>query len=222
MSNEEHMDQQMAKSGAKSGQSRRRDLALDQLNDNEREVVRALAECKRRMKIREIQEFLGWMQPTRAKGNSRVRNALRRLVGAGIVLHDKAIGDGTYVAAMVGPNPMPLTRVELEALEEDYRVSDSLKKTDCSFYNACLDQAISGKWDGFGCKNCTAYQEIDPFQKQMDCGGLYAVMKAVEEVSRTGKVNRKRGVKEGADAKRTPRLKVVEDPKVLVEALAAE
>ena len=146
MSNEESMNLE----NAKSGQSGKRiELALDQLNDNEREVVRALSETRSRMKIREIQEYLGWHRPDRAKGNSRVRNALRRLVRAGLVGHDKSLGDGTYVVATSGPNPVPLTEDQSLELRMDYRASDRIKKSDCSFYNACLDQAIDGRWEGF-------------------------------------------------------------------------
>lgn len=194
------------------------ELSFEDLNPNEKAVVACLRKAGCRMKIRQVVEALGWDKPCKSKGNSRVRNALRRLVRSSMVLHDKEIGDGTYRAADLNePCPRPITDDELLSLKGDINYSDTIKKSDCAFYNACLDQAISGKWEGFSCTSCTAYAEPDPFQREMDQLGLAAVQKAAELVEKYGKVHRVRGVKPGADAKRR-RLPVVEETVSLAEA----
>jgi hypothetical protein len=236
MSNEE----QMAKKTSQGQGAGAIEISLDKLNDNERAVLGALAEGEG-MKIREIVYRLGWnlcacggcksdggATPCYNKGNSRVRNSLRRLVRGGFVLHGKNIGDGRYraasgVAEPVGPSPVPVTEEQRLALLADYNVSKEIKQTDCTFYNACLDQAISGKWDGFACTNCTAYSAPDRFQQEMDGVRLQAMLYQAENLLRTGKTGRKRGVKPGADAKRTHRKPVViEEDAPLVEALAID
>lgn len=76
-------------------------------------------------------------------------------------------------------------------------------------YNACLDQAIDGNWDNFGCHSCTAYAAMDREQQMSDVISLLAVEKASELLERDGKIDRRRGVKPGADAKtrvRKPQL----------------
>lgn len=196
-------------------------LTFEDLNPNEKAVVSCLQLADQPMNIGQIMAVLGWDQPCKVKGNSRVRNALRRLARASLIARpDK----GTYTSAnrvevTHGPAPRPMTEDELEAIREDLSVAEAIKKTDCSFYNACLDQAISGKWDGFACTSCNAYVECDSFQKECDQVRLAAVQKAAELVEKYGKVHRVRGVKPGADAKRTVHLKVIEDAP-LVEAFA--
>ena len=63
------------------------------------------------MKISAIVRTLGWDEPCKVKGNSMVRNALRRLVRSGLIIHNTQIGDGTYIASDIGPvsaNPQPI------------------------------------------------------------------------------------------------------------------
>ena len=183
-----------------------------------------------------------WNELGQKKGYSRVRNAMRRLTVGGYVYHDEQIGDGTYMSVLLKaqeegvdlsvmtepepevvpepepevvelrPNPVELSEDEAISLRVNYEVSERFKRTDCSFYNACLDQAISGKWEGFACTSCTAYSAPDDFQKEMDSNGLAAIRKAVEMIDKYGKISRKRGVKEGT------RLKVIQD-RPLVDAL---
>jgi hypothetical protein len=105
-------------------------------------------------------------------------------------------------------------------LHRDPTLTTAVKKTDCSFYNACLDQAISGKWAGFACTSCNAYAEADPFQKEMDQLGLACINRAADLVEKYGKVHRIRGVKPGADAKRTRSLPVIVETVSLGEVLA--
>ena len=223
MSNGGYMDKaEIVKGSGQSGKAL--ELTIDQLNPGEKAVLSCLQTAGTKLKIRQIVEINGWDNPSITKGNSRVRNALRRLVRSGMVIHSKQIGDGTYqasgtVANPMARNPRPVTDHEVEEMQEDYAVSDGIKRTDCAFYNACLDQAISGKWQGFACTSCNAYAEPDSFQKEMDQVRLSAVRMAVELVEKYGKVHRVRGVKPGADAKRTVRLKVV-DTVSLSEALA--
>jgi len=216
MSNGEGMKTTARISG---GQSRAPiELPFERLNPNEKAVLECLRDNKRRMKIREIMEANGWDKPCKEKGNSRVRNSLRRLVPAGFVSHDKHIGDGTYLATSLGevepcsastPEPRPLERAEIVRLRMNSDYSETIKNTDCSFYNACLDQAISGKWRGFSCSSCTAYSRPDSFQRQQDLLGLSAVKKAADFVEKYGKVQRVRGAKPGVSVKRSPQLKVV-------------
>ena len=197
-------------------------IAPDQLNPNEKYVLDALRDDGGKMEISSIVNALGWDIPqvpfslnySKVKGNSRVRNALRRLVREGLVMHNTQIGDGTYMASDIGPvlaNPQPvdIDRVTMRAMVEG-------RKSDCAMYNACLDQAISGNWAGFSCTSCKAYCQPDEFQKEQNILGLRAVQVAADLVAKHGKVNRIRGVKPGADAKRT-----YADTVSLSEALAA-
>lgn len=191
------------------------DIEVDQLNDNEKVVLATLRASGDRMKIRQIVEATGWDKPDKVKGNSKVRNAMRRLVRAGFALHNTAVGDGTYVASDIGPvsaNPLPILKDELSP---NLRFAAKQKRPDCSFYNACLDQAISGKWAGFSCGSCKAYAEPDEFQKEQNRLGLRAVQTAADLVAKHGKVNRIRGVKPGADAKRTKITETVSLSEVL-------
>jgi len=83
------------------------------------------------------------------------------------------------------------------------KLIEQIKCTDCSFYGTCLDQAISGKWEGFSCADCTGYSPRDQFERESDMLALRALQTASDMLDEHGKVNRVRGVKPGADAKRT-------------------
>lgn len=103
------------------------------------------------------------------------------------------------------PNPTPLSASYMRRLAENVDVVAAVKHTGCAFYNECLEQAVQERWQGFGCHQCMSYCEPDPHQKMMDHIRLRALGKAVEILERDGKLNRVRGVKQGADAKRTVR-----------------
>lgn len=220
MSNEGYM----TKAGATGQRGRAKERTYDDLNPDQKAVLNCLRGAGFRMKIRQIVESNGWHVPCKTKGNSRVRNALRNLVRDGFVQHENKFGDGAYVAggkpAAPVPMPLPISRKQVADMSDDLRLAGKIKKTDCSLYNACLDQAISGKWQGFACTGCKAYAMPDEFQKEMDQVRLAAISKASELIEKYGKVHRVRGVKPGAEAKRTHRLKVVETVS-LSEALAA-
>jgi len=161
-------------------------------------------------------------------GNSKVRNNLRRLMRYGLIHRPL---DGTYALRVdalkaeprrtapqaeavpklvqIGRNPRELNDKEVRILRGvesgslSARMVESVKRPDCTIYNACLSQAISGKWAGFSCADCTAYEAPDQFQKECDMLALRALGTAAEMLDENGKVNRIRGVKPGADAKRT-------------------
>ncbi len=97
-------------------------------------------------------------------------------------------------------NPTPFTLVK-DADTGRFENAHAIKKLDCAFYNECLDTAIAGKWKGFGCGECTAYVALDVEQKVQDVLGLLAARLAMENVHKTGKAGRTRGVKPGVDAK---------------------
>lgn len=88
-------------------------------------------------------------------------------------------------------NPKPLTDEETRNLEAVV----AGKRSDCAFYNACLDQALSEDWAGFSCGECQAYCEPDPIQQQQNWLALRALDKAAEMLETTGRVHRKRGTK---------------------------
>lgn len=199
-------------------------LSYEELNIGEQAVVTCLRRAGSSMKIAAIAATLGW---SKAKGNSQVRNALRRPVRDGLVLFAEEIGRGSYVSAdtSAGPSPRPVLKADLPLWDEDdieaswhenVEFAERARRPGCTFYNACLDQAISGKWQGFSCTSCNAYSEPDMHQRQMNHLGLRAVQAAIEMVEKYGKVSRKRGVKPGADAKRTKPEETVS----LSEALA--
>lgn len=74
-------------------------LKFEDMSDNEKEIVVLLAHPDRPvMSIKEIMEALNWHrgQAGRARGNSRVRNTLRRLVRSKWVTHKSEVGDGLY------------------------------------------------------------------------------------------------------------------------------
>lgn len=181
------------------------ELKVEDLNPNELAVLRFLTvdgEGRRAYTISEIMEGLGWHEPSRLKGNSRVRNSLRRLVRAHWVEHPQKMGDGRYQAIV--PYPRPISQAALRVAVMDDRIEE-LKRADCMTYNACLAQALSKKWEGFSCRECSCYTEPEQFQKEMDLIRLLAMEKARELVEREGGPCRVRGVKPGADAKRTIR-----------------
>jgi hypothetical protein len=156
-------------------------------------------------------------------GNSKVRNNLRRLRKYNVIA--RAL-KGSYQLVVETPPTPPVVptprefnetesrlvhyiRVAGEEGETDpklYKLAlkmiENVKKGDCSFYSACLDQALHGDWDGFSCADCTAYTLPDQDQRISDMLGLRAVQTASDELCEFGKVNRVRGVKPGADAKR--------------------
>lgn len=117
----------------------------------------------------------------------------------------------TELVDLIHRNPVELTEDQALMLRaaarsdnpEKLKLIQLIKRVDCSFYNACLDQAIEGDWHNFACINCTAYEMSDPFQRQLDVLALRACDKASEQLVELGKVNRTRGVKPGPDAKRT-------------------
>lgn len=74
-------------------------LRYDELSDNEKEIILLLAHGDRPvMSIKEIMEALNWHRGPggRARGNSRVRNTMRRLVRSRWVGHKSEVGDGLY------------------------------------------------------------------------------------------------------------------------------
>lgn len=74
-------------------------LHFDQLTKNEQLVVVNLAQEGRPVfTIIEIMELLNWhkMKGGRARGSSRVRNTLRRLVRSQWLVHESEVGDGKY------------------------------------------------------------------------------------------------------------------------------
>lgn len=83
-------------------------LHFDELNENEQTVVSTLdgsGTGKREyLKIKDIQVRSDWEELE--NGNSRVRNALRRLVRAKWVEHEDTIGDGTYRITEAGRKRM--------------------------------------------------------------------------------------------------------------------
>jgi len=155
-------------------------------------------------------------------GNSKVRNNLRRLVKYGVIARP---ADGQYQLVVEPQKATPgspreynetesrlvhYIRVANEEGETDpkmYKLAlkmiGEIKKGDCSFYSACLDQALNGDWDGFSCADCTAYTLPDQDQRVSDMLALRACQTASDELCENGKVNRVRGVKPGVDAKRS-------------------
>lgn len=106
------------------------------------------------------------------------------------------------------PHPVELDaderlRIRARAMRDDFSGVDAVKHPDCTFYNACIDQAIAGSWAGFSCAECHAYKLPDRHQAEMDILASLALNKAREMMEKFGKVLRVRGVKPGADAKRS-------------------
>lgn len=93
---------------SKQGQrGKKYDLPFEDLTKNEKRVVLALAETSEPvLTIKELVEECGWKSlrasnsndefKGHARGNSRVRNTLRRLVKGRWVQHASKYGDGRY------------------------------------------------------------------------------------------------------------------------------
>ena len=93
---------------SKQGQrGKKYDLPFEDLTKNEKKVVLALAESPEPiLTIKELVEACGWKSlrasnsndefKGHARGNSRVRNSLRRLVKGRWVQHARSYGDGRY------------------------------------------------------------------------------------------------------------------------------
>lgn len=82
-------------------------LSYEDMTDNERALVGFLDQEDRPVfTIKEIMEGLNWHRGPggRAKGNSRVRNTLRRLVRAKWLSHPDEVGDGKYRLSVQGKN----------------------------------------------------------------------------------------------------------------------
>jgi len=238
------------------------ELSFEDMRSEEKMIIRALehaaASGQHEMRIAELQIAAGWDEVDEhecpeglcavcaealRKGNSKVRNNLRRLMRYGWI--HRPI-DGTYalttepqveaeppqpVVQLVIEPPQPVMRSEpLVQIRKKADISPNptevdpdtarklrvrvrlggdvdavakVKRLDCAFYGACLDQAIAGSWAGFSCNSCTAYALPDKDEKESDMLALRAMDKASEMLHEYGKVMRVRGVKPGADAKRT-------------------
>lgn len=243
-------------------------LSFEDMRDDERAIVKALENAAKQgqgaLRIAELQAANGWdlvddhdcpdgecetCAEALRRGNSKVRNNLRRLIRFGWI--HRPI-DGTYAlitadhkvqselpvvvaseddhpevvieppqpvkqstAPLVQirkkdctPHPVELSseeamRAHFRARNEDFSLVNRIKRPDCTFYNACLDQAINGHWAGFSCASCSAFALPDRQQQMSDILACLAVNKARELLEDHGKVMRIRGVKPGADAKRT-------------------
>lgn len=198
------------------------ELTLDMLNDNEHTVLKTLTSAEggaaAPMKIAEIMLANQWQIPDKAKGNSRVRNSLRKLVRGQWVGHTTEFGDGRYQLTELGNsklnpepdcNPIELSHAKVVAMRFDMSSIETIKRADCGFYNSCLEQAIDGDWSGFACSKCHAYAELSTDQKEADHVRLRAVQMASEMIEKYGNAGRVRGVKPGPDAKRTAREETV-------------
>lgn len=74
-----------------------------------------------------------------------------------------------------------------------------IKRPDCAFYNACLQQAIDGAWANFSCETCQAYILPDQEQRMQDMVALRVLETAAEIVERDGKLGRVRGARPASD-----------------------
>ena len=82
-------------------------LAFEDMTKNEQALITFLDQPDRPVfSIKEIMEGLNWHRGPggRAKGNSRVRNTLRRLVRAKWLSHPDEVGDGKYRLSLQGKN----------------------------------------------------------------------------------------------------------------------
>jgi hypothetical protein len=128
--------------GFKSDQGQRAgalQLTFHELTKNEQLLVTFMAAGVKRPvhSIVEIMEGLGWnkMKGGRARGCSRVRNTLRRLVRSQWLVHDTEVGDGKYRLSKNGldrlrrivkdgdkpnakPVPAPITDKQIEVEQE--------------------------------------------------------------------------------------------------------
>ena len=114
------------------------------------------------------------------------------------------------------PNPTALTSAQAVGLRLNVEKVEEVKRTGCAFYNACLNTAAEGKWPGFSCQSCEAYVEPDAHQQMMNHVRLRVLDRAAEILDEHGGPCRIRGVKPGADAKRT--IKPVEETAPWIEA----
>jgi len=92
-------------------------LAFEELTENEQALVTFLGQDGRPVfSIKEMMEGLGWHlgRTGKAKGNSRVRNTLRRLVRSNWAAHDDDIGDGKYRITRAGLNQLMKLAESLE------------------------------------------------------------------------------------------------------------
>lgn len=194
------------------------ELTFDMLNDNELAVMKTLGGAPEPMKIAEIMLANQWQIPDKAKGNSRVRNSLRKLMrgswiqrtDAGFQTTDLGRGElGLSEPENTGRNPMEISHAKVIAMRFDMTTIGAIKKADCALYNTCLETAIAGNWSGFSCASCTGYTAPDSFQKESDAVRLRAVQMAAEMIEQYGNAGRVRGVKPGPDAKRTVREEMV-------------
>jgi hypothetical protein len=228
-------------------------LSFEDMRDDEKMIVQALEQAYRlgvdMMTIGDLQEVAGWdkaaphactgddcdvCDEASYRGNSKVRNNLRRLVKYGVITRP---ADGTY-ALVEEPKAVILTPGQPRELNDDenvvvrrirlyqslgneavddrsYKIAlkliEPIKRGDCTFYNACIDQAISGKWEGFSCASCSMYSAPDQFQAESDMLALRAMDEAARMIEEHGRVMRVRGVKPGADAKRTASTEVTDE-----------
>lgn len=187
------------------------ELSLEDMSPGERAILDSLQLAKEMghdmLHVNDLQSVTGV-----ASAND-VYDSLRRLVKHGYVNRPKS---GTYALVAFAPeveplapeliqirrNPRELTKLEFRIMS--YGGLDKvnqIKKTDCTSYNACLQQAIGDKWIGFSCTNCASYSAPDQFQRELDLLALRALDRASEEVERFGKVRRTRGAKPGAENK---------------------
>lgn len=104
---------------------------------------------------------------------------------------------------MADRNPVEMTKQDVRRISGNLDQLAEIRRSDCALYNSCLEQAISGKWAGFSCAECSAFCERDPHQKMMDLVRLRAIQAAADMVEKYGNAGRVRGVKPGPDAKRT-------------------
>lgn len=222
-------------------------LSFEDMREEERAIVQTLEAAHKSgqnvLKIADIMSANGWdkaephlcgapalecpiCDEAALRGNSKVRNNLRRLRRYGVIArpaegqYQLVVEEKPVVIEPVKPT-MPGTPRELNDQENRLvhfiqttddpktwklalKMLDNVKRADCSFYGACLDQAIDGGWEGFSCADCTAYAMVDDYdQRVSDVLALRACQTASDELEEFGKVNRVRGVKPGADAKRT-------------------
>jgi hypothetical protein len=98
----------------------------------------------------------------------------------------------------VNCNPVEMTQEDADRVRKDIDTLHLVKKPDCSFYNACLEQAVRGNWANFSCASCAAYAASERPQLEMDALALRALQIASDRIVEYGKLDRIRGVKEGS------------------------
>lgn len=106
-------------------------LSFEDMTKNEQALITFLDQEDRPVfSIKEIMEGLNWHRGPggRAKGNSRVRNTLRRLVRAKWLSHPDEVGDGKYRLSLQGKNR--LDKLVSEASEAPAPKKHKPKKDD--------------------------------------------------------------------------------------------